>query len=74
MLGLIGSFVLVFFEVFIGLYVYGAYFLLALILAFQSTLDFIAAILSIPAILIKFSGYGWGFLKAKTKLFMSRKS
>ena len=74
MLGFLISLLLLFFEVYIGVFVYGAYFLLALILAFQSTLDFIAAILSIPAILIQFSGYGWGFLKSKIKLFLSRKS
>ncbi|MDA0325717.1 MAG: glycosyltransferase [Bacteroidetes bacterium] len=74
MLGFFISLLLLFFDVFWAVYLYGAYFLLAVILAFQTTLDVVAALLSIPAILIQFSGYGWGFLKAKTKLIFSRKT
>ena len=74
MLGFFISLLLLFFDVFWAVYLYGAYFLLAVILAFQTTLDVVAALLSIPAILIQFSGYGWGFLKAKIKLIFSRKS
>ena len=58
----------------LGLFIYAFYFAIALVLAFKSTLDIIAAILTIPAILIQFFGYGWGFLKAKIKLICSRKS
>lgn len=74
MLGLILSLILFFLEIKLGLYSYGLYFLVVFGFAFKSTLDLIVAILTIPTVLIQFFGYGWGFLKAKTKLFLSRKS
>ena len=74
MFGLILSLILFLMSIKFGMYVYAFYFAIALVLAFKSTLDIIAAILTIPAILIQFSGYGWGFLKAKIKLICSRKS
>ena len=73
MFGLILSLILFLMSIKFALYVYGFYFTIALVLAFKSTLDIIAAILTIPAILIQFLGYGWGFLKAKIKLTCSRK-
>jgi GT2 family glycosyltransferase len=74
MFGLFLSLILFIMGIEFGLFIYAFYFVIALVLAFKSTLDIIAAILTIPAILTQFSGYGWGFLKAKIKLICSRKS
>ncbi|MGB5418121.1 glycosyltransferase [Algibacter sp.] len=43
---------------------YGLYFLIAFILALFSTKSIVVSVLAIPAILIQFFGYGYGFLKS----------
>lgn len=43
---------------------YALYFLVAFILALISTKNFVVSVLTIPAILIQFLGYGYGFLKS----------
>ena len=43
---------------------YGMYFTIAFVLALFSTKSLIVSILAIPAILIQFFGYGYGFLKS----------
>ena len=57
-----------------GLYFYIGYFFIIFLAALKSTSDIVASILCIPAILIQFFGYGYGFLKATLKLKLSRKS
>ena len=73
MFGLILSLILYLISIKFALYIYGFYFTIALVLAFKSTFDLIVAILTIPVILIQFSSYGCGFLKAKIKLTCNRK-
>ena len=56
------------------LVVYGLYFLAAMIGAFRTTNNIIVAFLVLPAIVIQFFGYGFGFLKATLKLGLSSKN
>ena len=56
------------------LVVYGLYFLAAMIGAFRASNNVIVAFLVLPAILIQFFGYGFGFLKATLKLGLSAKN
>ena len=53
---------------------YGLYFLAAIIGAFRTTNNIIVAFLVLPAIVIQFFGYGFGFLKATLKLGLSSKN
>ncbi|MFV9551314.1 glycosyltransferase [Algibacter sp. PT7-4] len=46
------------------LFSYALYFVLAFVLALLSTKNIIVSVLTIPAILIQFFGYGYGFLKS----------
>jgi hypothetical protein len=43
---------------------YGVYFLIAFLFALVSTKNLVVSVLAIPAILIQFFGYGYGFLKS----------
>lgn len=43
---------------------YGLYFVIALVLALFNTKSIVVSVLTIPAILIQFFGYGYGFLKS----------
>lgn len=63
-LGLIISILCYFFNVKGILFAYLLYFLIALILALFSTKRIMVALLVIPAILVQFFGYGYGFLKS----------
>ena len=56
------------------LVLYGLYFLAAMIGAFRTTNNIIVAFLVLPAIVIQFFGYGFGFLKATLKLGLSSKN
>ena len=56
------------------LVVYALYFLAAMIGAFRTSNNIIVAFLVLPAILIQFFGYGFGFLKATLKLGFSSKN
>ena len=53
---------------------YGLYFLVAMIGAFRASNNIIVAFLVLPAILIQFFGYGFGFLKATLILGLSSKN
>jgi len=52
---------------------FAIYFLVAFILALIKN-NVSVAMLVIPAILLQFFGYGWGFLKSTTRLFFSKKT
>lgn len=56
------------------LYFYGLYFVLAFMLSLIQNKNIVVALLSLPAILIQFFGYGYGFLVATFKLSLSSKS
>ena len=53
---------------------YGLYFLAAMIGAFRTSSSISVAFLVLPAIVIQFFGYGFGFLKATLKLRLSSKN
>jgi len=53
---------------------YGLYFVLTFVLALIQNKNFVVALLSLPAVLIQFFGYGYGFLVATIKLSLSSKS
>lgn len=53
---------------------YGLYFVIAFILALFSTKNILVSILVIPAILIQFFGYGYGFLKSTFAVSMLNKN
>ncbi|NND11718.1 MAG: glycosyl transferase family 2, partial [Flavobacteriaceae bacterium] len=57
----------------IPLLLFAIYFGLAFIMALLKT-NFVSALMVIPAILIQFFGYGWGFLKSTLLLKLSRKT
>lgn len=73
-LGLITALVLFFLGFSMLLKAYAFYFLLCLFLSLMNTRNIVVAIWSIPAVLIQFFGYGYGFLKAMLKLNSSNKS
>ena len=56
-----------------GIYLYSLYFIVAFLMALNSTVDIIASILCIPVIIIQFLAYGMGFLKSSIKLKLSNK-
>lgn len=63
-LGFIVSIILLLFN-FIGLFmIYMLYFVLAFVTALIDTRSMVVSILAIPAILVQFFGYGYGFLNA----------
>jgi len=53
---------------------YGLYFVIAFILALFNTKNLIVSILAMPAILIQFFGYGFGFLKSTFAVSMLNKN
>ncbi|WP_158851477.1 glycosyltransferase [Algibacter sp. L1A34] len=63
-LGFLGSILLNFVNINFPLNAYLFYFGIAFILALFSTKNIIVSILAIPAIIIQFFGYGYGFLKS----------
>ncbi|MFC0604520.1 glycosyltransferase [Winogradskyella pulchriflava] len=71
--GLIGSVILLAFNITLPFYLYCFYFALAFILALFSTKSIIVAFQSIIAILVQFFGYGYGFLKSTFSLLVLRK-
>jgi len=73
-LGLIASCVVSALGFYWFLVVYALYFLAAMIGAFRTSNNIIVAFLVLPAILIQFFGYGFGFLKATLKLGLSSKN
>ena len=73
-LGLITALILFFLGFSLLLKAYAFYFLLCLFLSLMNTRNIVVAIWSIPAVLIQFFGYGYGFLKAMLKLNSSNKS
>ena len=73
-LGFIASCILSALGFYWFLVVYGLYFLAAMIGAFRASNNVIVAFLVLPAILIQFFGYGFGFLKATLKLGLSSKN
>jgi GT2 family glycosyltransferase len=73
-LGLIASCVVSALGFYWFLVVYALYFLAAMIGAFRTSNNIIVAFLVLPAILIQFFGYGFGFLKATLKLGFSSKN
>ena len=54
--------------------IYGLYFFAAMIGAFRASNSVIVSFLVLPAIVIQFFGYGFGFLKATLKLGLSSKN
>lgn len=52
---------------------YGLYFFIAFVCALYSTKNLLVAILVIPAIVIQFFGYGYGFLKSTIAVFLLKK-
>jgi glycosyltransferase involved in cell wall biosynthesis len=63
-MGLILSFICFFFNVKWLFFAYLLYFLVAFILAIFSTKQLVVALLVMPAILVQFFGYGYGFFKS----------
>ncbi|MEN8798372.1 MAG: glycosyl transferase family 2, partial [Flavobacteriaceae bacterium] len=53
--------------------IYGLYFLLLLIDAWTRTGSLQIGLLAIPAVLIQFAGYGYGFLKSNILVNFSKK-
>ncbi|WP_339918124.1 glycosyltransferase [Yeosuana marina] len=70
-LGFIGAIFLLFFNIIWGLVAYILYFILAFVIALASTKSVLVAMLSIPAIVVQFIGYGYGFLKSTLALQLS---
>ena len=73
-LGVITSFALFYFGFSMPLKAYAFYFTLCFFLALINARNIVVAIWSIPAVLLQFFGYGYGFLKAMLKLNSSNKS
>ena len=72
-IGLITSLSLLIINFKWGIYFYSLYFIVAFLMALNSTVDIIASILCVPVIIIQFLGYGIGFLKSTVKLKISNK-
>ena len=73
-LSLLASFVLFFIGIELPLKIFGLYFVLSFIVALVSTKNLFVALQSIPAIMIQFLGYGYGFLKSTLTLSLSKKN
>ena len=71
--GLLVSFVFFFMGIELPLKIFGLYFVLSFIIALVNTKNLFVAFQSIPAILIQFLGYGYGFLKSTLVLSLSKK-
>ncbi|MEL0650929.1 glycosyltransferase [Algibacter sp. TI.3.09] len=63
-LGFVFSILLLLVNINLGLIAYSLYFGVAFLLALISTKNIVVSILAIPAIIIQFFGYGYGFLKS----------
>ncbi|WP_405293389.1 glycosyltransferase [Algibacter sp. Ld11] len=63
-LGFLFAVLLLLFNINFGLMAYSLYFGVAFLLALISTKNIVVSILAIPAIIIQFFGYGYGFLKS----------
>ncbi|WP_111682984.1 glycosyltransferase [Winogradskyella tangerina] len=74
LLGLIVSIGLLFFGIKLPFLLYLLYFVMAFVLALISTRNIGVALQSILAILIQFSGYGYGFLKSTMSIFVLRRN
>jgi len=72
-LGLLISVVLTVFHQYILIKMYLLYFVLAFVLAVLSTKSLVVATLSLPAILVQFLGYGYGFLKSTWGVWVLKK-
>ncbi|MEN8789248.1 MAG: glycosyltransferase [Flavobacteriaceae bacterium] len=72
-LGLLFSIMAVFIPWYWPLGIYGLYFLLLLIDAWTRTGSLQIGLLAIPAVLIQFAGYGYGFLKSNILVNFSKK-
>ncbi|WP_396600742.1 glycosyltransferase [Algibacter sp. R77976] len=53
---------------------YGLYFVIAFVLALFSTKSIVVSVLAIPAILIQYFGYGYGFLKSTLAVSVLKKT
>jgi glycosyltransferase involved in cell wall biosynthesis len=67
-LGLFGSFILLFFKIFIPILIFLGYFILIFMTSLNHSKSFKIAIYSVFATLVQFYGYGIGFLKSQFKL------
>tara|TARA_R110002050_G_scaffold42777_7_gene102840 strand:+ start:28970 stop:29977 length:1008 start_codon:yes stop_codon:yes gene_type:complete len=69
-LGIPIAFGLFFINITWGILAYMLYFLVAFLLALVNTKSIMVSVLSLPAIVIQFFGYGFGFLKSTLKLLI----
>ena len=72
-LGLLISILLFFFNIDYGLYLYGIYFALALIMALVDTKNIGVSFLAMLAICVQFYGYGLGFIKSTIAIRIFKK-
>ena len=72
-LGLLVAIALFFVQIKWVLFIYIAYFMVAFVMALVSTKNLWVSLLSLPAILVQFFGYGYGFLKSTILLKTSKK-
>ena len=73
-LGLLLALVLLLFENYVPIVLYGFYFSIAFIIALMKTRSIKVSIFSMFAICIQFLGYGYGFFKSTIKLASSKKN
>ncbi len=73
-LGLLMALMTVFFHLYWPLGIYGLYFLLLLFDAWTRTGSLQIGVLAIPAVLIQFAAYGFGFLKSNILVNFSKKN
>jgi glycosyltransferase involved in cell wall biosynthesis len=73
-LGLLLALVLLLFEIYVPIVLYGFYFSIAFIIALMKTRSIKVSIFSMFAICIQFLGYGYGFFKSTIKLASSKKN
>jgi glycosyltransferase involved in cell wall biosynthesis len=71
-LGLLLALVLLLFEIYVPIVLYGFYFSIAFIIALMKTRSIKVSIFSMFAICIQFLGYGYGFFKSTIKLASSK--
>ena len=70
-LGFVSAIFLLFINIIWGFVAYILYFMLVFVMALVSTKSVLVSVLSIPAIVVQFVGYGYGFLKSTLSLQMS---
>ena len=73
LIALVSSIVALIFDVQLPIMLFALYFTLAFIMALIKY-NLVVALLTIPAILIQFFGYGWGFLKSTLALLFTKKT